>query len=241
MPLEKIYEDTIDFIGKLAWPATVLILFSKLKVPVRLMLAAIVTKIEKSGLVKIGKDGIEFQEELKTLSDKIEVIANRSDEIPELRPKAIATNENEESMDEFLKLAESFNESQNIDDEATRVKTKEYLARKMGILIVSKYLPKNAIAEIKSEGAFVGLMYSITLFPAIDDKEFVFTLYKQANFPFSKHSLLKAADTLIAKGFIEPSNFGKIDSILDFYSEGADLNLNKRIVRVRLLMDQMRM
>jgi hypothetical protein len=221
----------IELIGKIIWPLIIIILFFNLKQQLTLLLETIIGKIIKSKNFELTKTGIKIESEAEITDDLATIFENRT-----AKEKELVENESKTKLlKDFEEISKEFNSVQITEKDLTkRVEKKGELKRKMGVLILSNSIPKNEIFAINNEGAYVGLLYAISIFPEKDDKKYLLENYERINHTFSKYTYLTTCKTLIDKGYFNQNECVQLLGIITSFKK---VNEVKLLYKLELMID----
>ncbi len=154
---------------------------------------------------------------------KLAVELNSSDQLKTIVPPA-----DERSV--LVDLALNYVERTSVADYPKRLTLKSEFGRKMGEIIVRQKLSKHQLLQDHFvEGMFVGIAYSVDLYPDLDGLEALKKIAPEASQLNTKYVVLVAFDTLIRRGLVAAGDIAEVLTIVQNYKKNADGQLLHKI------------
>ena len=139
--------------------------------------------------------------------------------------------EKKSEIEHYKDRAKGFDDitSVTIADENERVKAKERIGSSLGEYVTRHELSRSDIANLYSEGALVGLLYSIITNPIATDAALLIKIHSRLKQPFSWFVLVDAVSALLSKRLILGTDRNTfLDMLKELYHHGH-VNLQKKI------------
>jgi hypothetical protein len=231
-------QETVDLVGHLAWPITLLIVFLMLRRQFRQAADAIGRRIgDRFSDFSITREGLRVSSRLDALTSAVEsqslaqdVIAHTAVRAGESRAgqsgKPIPTVDHIPS--ELTSLADQY-WAISISDWDERVRAKNDLARQMGSYIIAHRISKDLLADQENEGLLVGLASAVNALPESGDARRLIRASSKLTSLHVKYRFTVAFANLIQKRLLTRSELDSVKKILDSFMDGADQPLRTRI------------
>lgn len=140
-------------------------------------------------------------------------------------------------LEEIEELKQEWNAAGNIKNNASRVREKNQVARKIMELLIQDPTNISDLLDTNNEGIISGIALKTKVVPDIEDIEILEQLSQKCIKNFSKGMIVNALAELIYSGQLRIGDEEKIENILTRIKTNCDLPLKKNIERVEVALD----